>query len=71
VATTTITAGVEAIETTYLPLLGDAQTRTLGLVNAVVTALLLLGVAAVLTRSAARWFYLMRARRNVGGVVTA
>jgi carbon starvation protein len=71
VATTTITAGVEAIETTYLPLLGDARTHTLGLVNAVVIAFLLAGVVAMLARSAAHWVYLLRARRRVGEVAAA
>ncbi|HEY3593221.1 MAG TPA: carbon starvation CstA family protein, partial [Polyangiaceae bacterium] len=65
VGTTTITAGVQAIETTYLPLLHDPSTYTRGMVNAVVIALLLAAVAAVLARSATRWFSLLRDRRRV------
>jgi carbon starvation protein len=71
VGTTTITAGVQAIRTMYLPLLAVHATRTLGLVNSMVTALLLLGVAAILIGSARRWVSLWRARRDMGVAVAA
>jgi carbon starvation protein len=66
VGTTTITAGVLAIRTMYLPLLNDPRTKTLGLVNSALTALLLAAVVAVLIGSAARWVSLLKWRRAAG-----
>ena len=71
VGTTTITAGIEAIYKMYLPLLANPKTETLGLVNTVVTIVLLLGVASVLVGSGARWVSLLRMRRGVGIPVAA
>jgi carbon starvation protein len=61
VGTTTITAGIQAIVTMYLPL-AKTDPRT-GFVNTVLTALLLAGVASILIGSAARWVALWRTRR--------
>jgi carbon starvation protein len=61
VGTTTITAGIQAIVTMYLPL-AKTDPRT-GFVNTIVTVLLLAGVLAILIGSAARWVSIWRARR--------
>jgi carbon starvation protein len=62
VGTTTITAGVTAIQVMYLPLLANPETYTRGLVNTLVTGTLLAGVTAILLGSAARWVALWRRR---------
>ncbi|HKQ68545.1 MAG TPA: carbon starvation CstA 5TM domain-containing protein, partial [Polyangiaceae bacterium] len=62
VGTTTLTAGVQAIRTMYLPLLSNPKTHTTGLVDATLTAVLLLGVVAILVGSAARWVSIYRDR---------
>ncbi len=62
VGTTTITAGIMAIQTMYLPL-AKTDPRT-GYVNTVLTILLLAGVVSVLIGSAARWVSLWRIRRD-------
>jgi carbon starvation protein len=61
VGTTTITAGIMAIQTNYLPL-AKIDPRT-GYVNTALTALLLGGVISILIGSAMRWVSLWRARR--------
>ena len=61
VGTTTITAGIQAIHTMYLPL-AQTDPRT-GFVNTALTALLLAGVVSILIGSAARWVSLWRTRR--------
>jgi carbon starvation protein len=61
VGTTTITAGIQAIRTMYLPL-AQTDPRT-GFVNTALTALLLAGVVSILIGSAARWVSLWRIRR--------
>jgi len=61
VGTTTITAGIQAIQTMYLPL-AKTDPRT-GFINTALTALLLMGVIAILIGSAARWVSLWRTRR--------
>jgi len=66
VGTTTITAGIEAINGIYRPMLANPTTHTLGLVNSIVTALLLVGVTAILIGSAARWVSLWKIRRTEG-----
>jgi len=63
VGTTTLTAGVQAIQQMYLPLLKSPATHTLGMVNSVLTALLLAGVVAILIGSAMRWASLLKSRR--------
>jgi carbon starvation protein len=61
VGTTTITAGIMAIQTMYLPL-AKTDPRT-GYVNTALTTLLLAGVISILIGSAARWVSLWRTRR--------
>ena len=60
VGVTTITAGVESVGTLYLPMMRDAATRTTGLVNVVVTVILLACVAMVIVGSAMRWAAILR-----------
>ncbi len=55
VSTTTITAGVQAIRTLYLPMLRAPETATMGLVNLAVTGTLLVCVALVIGGSVRRW----------------
>jgi len=64
VGTTTITAGVESVRRIFLPLVASPATRTLGIVNVVVTSLLLVCVAMVIVGSAIRWWGLARAPRS-------
>jgi carbon starvation protein len=64
VGSTTITAGVQAIRTMYLPLLDVPSMRTQGFVTSTVTSILLVGVVAILIGSAARWVSLWRVRRT-------
>ena len=60
VGATTITAGVESVGTLYVPMMRDAATRTTGLVNVVVTVVLLACVAMVIVGSAMRWVAIVR-----------
>jgi carbon starvation protein len=60
VGVTTITAGVESVGTLYVPMMRDAATRTTGLVNVVVTLVLLACVAMVIVGSAMRWVAIVR-----------
>ncbi len=60
VGVTTLTAGVESVGTLYLPMTRDAATRTVGLVNVVVTTLLLVCVTMVIVGSALRWLAIVR-----------
>jgi carbon starvation protein len=71
VGSTTITAGVLAIRTMYLPLLDVPAMRTQGFVTSIVTAILLVGVVAILIGSAARWVSLWRVRRTTDEPATA
>jgi carbon starvation protein len=64
VSTTTITAGVESVRRIFLPLAANPATRTIGIVNVVITCLLLLCVGMVIVGSAVRWWGLLRAPRN-------
>jgi carbon starvation protein len=61
VGTTTITAGVQSVRMIFLPLMANEATRTLGLVNVVVTLILLVCVTMVIVGSAWRWWGLARA----------
>jgi carbon starvation protein len=61
VATTTITAGVESIGMLFLPMARRPETHVVGLVNAVVTAGLVVCIAVIIVGSAARWLTLLRA----------
>jgi carbon starvation protein len=60
VGTTTITAGVESLATLYLPMMKDPATYTMGIVNVVVTATLLLCVGMVIVGSALKWVAILR-----------
>ena len=62
VGTTTITAGIQAIYSVYIPL-ARTDPRT-GFVNTALTALLLGGVASILIGSVLRWVSLWRTRRG-------
>ena len=64
--TTTITAGVESLATLYLPMMKDPATYTMGLVNVLVTAVLLVCVGMVIVGSARRWLALVREPATVG-----
>jgi carbon starvation protein len=55
VSTTTLTAGVQAIRTLYLPMMAVPETATVGRINLVVTATLLACVALVIGGSVRRW----------------
>ncbi|MBX3209755.1 MAG: carbon starvation protein A [Labilithrix sp.] len=61
VGTTTITAGVESVRLIFLPMLDKPATYTTGIVNVVVTSLLLGCVTLVIVGSAIRWWALYRA----------
>jgi carbon starvation protein len=63
VGTTTITAGVESVRLIFLPLTENPATRTIGLVNVVITCVLLGCVSMVIVGSAIRWWGLARAPR--------
>jgi carbon starvation protein len=56
ISITTITAGVESVRLIYYPMFLQAETRTTGLVNLIVTSGLLVGIAFVIVGSARRWF---------------
>jgi carbon starvation protein len=62
VGTTTITAGIQAITTMYLPL-AKTDPRT-GFIDTALTVLLLAGVISILIGSALRWVSLWRTRRT-------
>jgi len=55
VGTTTVAAGVESIGMLYLPMASVPATHTIGLINAVVTAVLLCCIASIVIGSAACW----------------
>jgi carbon starvation protein len=64
VGTTTMAAGVESVRGIFLPLMANPATRTLGVVNVVVTSLLLVCVTMVIVGSAWRWWGLARTART-------
>jgi carbon starvation protein len=70
VGTTTLAAGVESIRRTFLPMLAKEATRVTGMVNLVVTALLLVCVTLVIVGSAIRWWGLARAPREEAAVAS-
>ena len=61
VGTTTLTAGIQSVRLIFLPLMANEATATLGLVNVVVTLILLTCVTMVIVGSAWRWWGLARA----------
>jgi carbon starvation protein len=60
VGTTTITAGVQSVLTIYYPMALVPATRVTGLVNLIVTSLLLVGVTFVIGGSVNRWLALRK-----------
>ena len=64
VGTTTIAAGVESVRHLFLPMMEKPATYTTGLVNVLVTLLLLACVLMVIVGSAVRWLKLARAPRE-------
>jgi carbon starvation protein len=60
VGTTTISAGVQSVLTIYYPMARVPATRVTGLVNLIVTSLLLCGVAFIISGSVSRWLKLIR-----------
>jgi carbon starvation protein len=61
VGTTTMAAGFQSVRGIFLPLVANPATRTLGIVNVVVTSVLLVCVTMVIVGSAWRWWGLARA----------
>jgi carbon starvation protein len=64
VSTTTMTAGVKAITTLYLPMVSRPETATIGRVNLLVTGTLLVCVALVIVGSVRRWITLLGQRKE-------
>jgi carbon starvation protein len=64
VGTTTIAAGIQSVQRIFLPMLDNPATYTTGIVNVVVTSLLLVCVTLVIVGSAIRWWGLARAPRK-------
>jgi carbon starvation protein len=65
VSVTTITAGVQSVFTIYYPMSQAAATRVTGLVNMIVTSVLLCGVALIIVGSVTRWLALVKTRAAV------
>jgi carbon starvation protein len=65
VSVTTITAGVQSVFTIYYPMSQAAATRITGLVNMIVTSVLLCGVALIIVGSVTRWLALLKTRNPV------
>jgi carbon starvation protein len=63
VGVTTITAGIQSVRLIYYPMTLVPATRVTGLVNSVVTSVLLVGVAFVIGGSVLRWIALWKVRR--------
>jgi carbon starvation protein len=62
VGTTTVFAGIRAIQTVYLPMMRAPETATVGRVNVVVTSVLLACVLAIVLGSVRKWATLLAAR---------
>lgn len=62
VGTTTLTAGVQSVITIYYPMSQVPATRVTGLVNLVVTSVLLCGVVFIIAGSLTRWLHLLKTR---------
>ncbi|MDF3069318.1 MAG: Carbon starvation protein [Polyangiaceae bacterium] len=61
VGITTLTAGVQSVLTIYYPMSQVAATRVTGLVNLVVTSVLICGVVFIILGSLTRWLQLLKA----------
>jgi carbon starvation protein len=64
VGTTTIFAGIRAIQTVYVPMMRAPETAATGRVNVIVTSLLLACVVAIVIGSARKWAALLAARTD-------
>ena len=62
VSVTTITAGIESVLTIYYPMSQVAGTHVTGLVNLIVTVVLLCGVCSIIVGSVSRWLNLLKSR---------
>jgi carbon starvation protein len=62
VGVTTITAGIQSVLTIYYPMSQAPATHVTGLVNMVVTSVLLCGVVFIIIGSASRWLALYKGR---------
>jgi carbon starvation protein len=62
VGTTTLTAGVQSVLTIYYPMSQVAATRVTGLVNLVVTSVLICGIVFIIAGSVSRWLQLLKSR---------
>ena len=60
VGTTTITAGIESVLTIYYPMSQTSATHVTGLVNLIVTSVLLCGVLFIIGGSVSRWLTLLK-----------
>jgi carbon starvation protein len=67
VGTTTITAGIQSVRTIYYPMSQVAATRVTGVVNLIVTSVLLCGVTLIIVGSVTRWLALAKGRSAVAG----
>ncbi len=65
ISVTTFTAGVQSVLTIYYPMSQVAGTRVTGLVNLVVTSVLLVGVVFIIIGSVSRWLALAKAPNTV------
>jgi carbon starvation protein len=65
VGVTTITAGIQSVLTIYYPMSQAPATRITGLVNLIVTSVLLCGVAFIIVGSVSRWLQLLKSREAV------
>ncbi len=68
VGTTTVTAGIESLTMLYWPMTKDPATYTMGIVNVVVTAGLLVCVGMVIVGSARKWIAIVRGPEGVGAM---
>ncbi|HEY3500644.1 MAG TPA: carbon starvation protein A [Polyangiaceae bacterium] len=61
IAVTTITAGIQSVRSIYYPMSLVSATRLTGLVNMIVTSVLLVGVSFIIGGSIRRWLTLVKA----------
>jgi carbon starvation protein len=65
VGVTTITAGIQSVLHIYFPMTQVSGTRVTGLVNMIVTSVLLVGVAFVIAGSVRRWLFLFKGEQKL------
>jgi carbon starvation protein len=61
---TTVTAGVESIRTLYIPMMKDPARYTTGLVNVLVTTMLLGCIVTIVGGSAVKWMGILKGERG-------